>query len=360
MTKVKYTITIHTSRTNRIRLSKLDLTYHKKPVAAGFDKVQFMNQKVVIGAERNSKRLSLDDMLEYKQSNLYSQIFKSLLCLYLGNGCRVSIRGIDMDTATIHETRLLDRKSQPLALDFNLRKAIPQSTLDVLWDETPKGENLRTVVSHFLKGVTSKDRYFKFERLWRAYEQLAYLHYYHDNIPKSPNGTDAMRSMRTLILSNPAYLQDTLNLVDSIGSRALDKLHWKRLIESHYPYTGSANQLNCLINNLINGNQDYRLCRVFKKARDLRENGLTNHHLLAGVDSTIAGYQAARVKNNTHVLSLIICKYGFFMRNKMFHGHEADFTFCFTNHTEDDDITDFMNRILESFIVDLLCGYNSL
>lgn len=360
MTKVRYTITIHTSRTNRLRLNKIDLNYHKKPAAASFDIVQFLNQKVVIGAERNSKRLSLEDMLEYKQSNLYSQIFKSLLYLYLGNGSRVSIRSIDVDTATIHETRAIDRKSQPLGNDFNLRKAIPLPTLDVLWEETSKGENLRTVVSHFLKGVTSKDRYFKFERLWRAYEQLAYRHHYHDNIPKSPSGTDAMRSMRALIISNPAYIQDTLNLIDGIGSRSLDKLHWKRLIESNYPYSGTVNQLNCLISNLINGNQDYRLCRVFRKARDIRRNGLTNHHLLAGVDSTIAGYQAARAKNNSHVLSLIICKYGFFMRNKMFHGQEADFTFCFTNHTEDDDITDFMNRILESFIIDLLCGYNFL
>ena len=44
----------------------------------------------------------------------------------------------------------------------------------------------------------------------------------------------------------------------------------------------------------------------------------------------------------------------------MFHGEEADFTFCFTNHTEDDDITDLVNRILESMVLDLICGFNTL
>ena len=48
------------------------------------------------------------------------------------------------------------------------------------------------------------------------------------------------------------------------------------------------------------------------------------------------------------------------MRNKMFHGELGDFSFCFTNHTEDDDITDFLNDLLEKFVNELICGYNNL
>lgn len=132
------------------------------------------------------------------------------------------------------------------------------------------------------------------------------------------------------------------------------------MIESNFPYTGDINQLNLMIDNLIRNNKDIRLSRVLRKAIELRRTGLSHHGLLAAVNTTVYGYFTTRVRNNSHVLGLILCKYCYFMRNKMFHGEEADFTFCFTNHTEDDDITDFVNRILESMVLDLICGFNAL
>lgn len=360
MTKVKYTITIHTARTNNLRLNKADLQYKNKPAAAVDDTVRYYKQKIVFRAERNNKRLSLDDICEYKQSTLYSQIFKALLYLYLGNGHRVAIRSIEVSTPSNTETRDIEMKSQPLVNDFHLCKVIPDVVLMNLFDETAKGENLRTVASHYLKAITSKDRYFKFERLWRAFEQLAYWHYYHGPLPKNPNETDAMRDMRTLICLMPPYLRDTLDLIDRIGSRKIAKLHWGRLIESNFPYSGKKKQLTMMISNLIDQNKDFRLCRVFRKVRDIRESGLIHHGLMANVNTTIDGYTKNLDKHNEHVLSLILCKYCYFMRNKMFHGQEADFTFCFTNHTEDDDITDMLNNILECMVLDLICAFNSL
>ena len=229
-----------------------------------------------------------------------------------------------------------------------------------LFDETPKGDFLRRVSTHYLKAITSKDRYFKFERLWRAFEQLAYWHLYHDPLPKKPDETEAMREMRAFICTNPPCIQNTLSIVNKLGSRQISKLHWKRMIESNYPYSGNRNQLDLMINNLIDSNRDMRLIRVFRKAIDLRRTGLIHYDLLASVNSTIDSYALTRKRNNHHVLSLLLCKYCYFMRNKMFHGEEADFTFCFTNHTEDDDITDLVNRILESMVLDLICGFNTL
>lgn len=359
MTKVRYTITIHTARTNTLRLNK-NIKYKGQPATATDDSVQFLTQKIIFGGVRNSKRLSLDDICEYKQSTLYLQLLKSLLYLYLGNGHRVNIHSIEVSTPTITETRQIEKKYQPLANDFHLSKAIPDDVLLNLFDETPKGDFLRRVSTHYLKAITSKDRYFKFERLWRAFEQLAYWHLYHDHLPQKPDETEAMRRMRAFICTNPPCIQDTLSIVNKLGSRQISKLHWKRVIESNYPYSGNVAQLTLMIDNLINSNRDIRLSRVFRKAIDLRRTGLSHHGLLAAVNTTVNGYFITRVRNNSHVLSLILCKYCYFMRNKMFHGEEADFTFCFTNHTEDDDITDFVNIILESMVLDLICGFNTL
>ena len=359
MTKVKYTITIHTARTNSLRLHKTDLEYKNKPQTAQNDSVQFFMQKIVLICVRNKKRLTLDDICEYKQSTIYSQIFKSLLYLYIGNGRRVYIRSIEVSTATKTETRNIDYKNQPLINDFHLLRTIPNNVLLNIFDETPKGECLRTVSSHFLKAITSKDRYFKFERLWRAFEQLAYWHVYHTALPRHPDETQSMRQMRDFIRTKPQCLKNTLQLINRIKKDKIERLHWTRLIETNYPCT-TINEVNTFISNLINQNQDHRLLGVLKKARDIRRSNLISNNLLQTVDATIASYVKPPIKHNEQVLSIIACKYCYFMRNKMFHGQEADFTFCFTNHTEDDDITDFLNEILESLLFDLLCDFDNI
>ena len=182
----------------------------------------------------------------------------------------------------------------------------PNNVLLNIFDETPKGECLRTVSSHFLKAITSKDRYFKFERLWRAFEQLAYWHEYHSALPQKPNEGQAMIDMRTLICTNPQWLTDSINCIDHLNSHNIDKLHWKRLIETNYPYTGKIQQLNYLIDNLINQNKDIRLCRVLKKACNLRSAGLKSHNLYTTAENTIEGYRNGRLKHNEHILSLIV------------------------------------------------------
>ena len=102
MTKVRYTITIHTARTNTLRLNK-NIKYKGQSGTAVDDSVQFFIQKIIFRGVRNSKRLSLDDICEYKQSSIYSQLLKSLLYLYLGNGKRVIIHSIEVSTPTIDQ-----------------------------------------------------------------------------------------------------------------------------------------------------------------------------------------------------------------------------------------------------------------
>lgn len=359
MTKVKYSITIHTGRTNSLIFSKDDLQYKGKPVAASYDHIRFYKQKIVLRCERNRKSLSLDDICEYKQSSIYTQIYKSLLYLYMGNGKRVSIRSIELKTSKKEDNRIIDKTNQPLMRDFHFSKKIPQNVLLHLFDESPEGECLRVISTHFLKALTSTDRYFKFERLWRAFEQTAYWHLYNSSFPRHPEETKAMCKMRDFICTKPPYLRDTLKLINKIKKDKIDKLHWTRLIETNYP-CATIKEVHLFINNLINQNQDYRLRGVLKKARDIRRSNLISHNLLQTVETTIASYAQPPIKHNEQVLSIIACKYCYFMRNKMFHGQEADFTFCFTNHTEDDDITDFLNEILESLLFDLLCDFDNI
>ena len=82
MTKRKYLITIHTSRTKGVHEEKSEVPYPRMPKTSLGDTIKLYTQKVDICAERNGK-FDIEDIIEYKQSTIYTQIYKTLLYLFM-------------------------------------------------------------------------------------------------------------------------------------------------------------------------------------------------------------------------------------------------------------------------------------
>lgn len=298
--------------------------------------------------------------MEYKQNSIYVQIYKSLLYLFLKKGKRVNIKSIEVKRNGCQpETLQVDTKRQPLSGDFSLRYAVSDKVLAILWDESVKGETLRVSVSHFLVALSVTDRYKRFERLWRAFEQVVMWHKHHDAIPSKPKVFDALVEMRTYFCSNPLELSNTLCYVGTFNSTSIEKLHWDKLVKNNY-VSGNKAQIKQLYDDFFDKNKDERLVGVYKKIQKSYAKEIANQGRTGDFDAIVQYYNSTRVRNDCHLLSLIVCKYCYFMRNKMFHGEVADFSFCFTNHTEDDDITDFLNGLLERLVNELICKYDTL
>lgn len=359
MTRRKYDITIHTSRSEGMHENKFGVPYHKMSKTALRDTIKVYTQKIEIIAERNG-RFVLEDIIEYKQNTIYTQVYKALLYLFLKKKKSVKIRAIDIKRFGYSESLEIDSKRQPLDGDFNLQYAIPDDVLDVIWEESVKGNALRAAVSHFLVALSTKDRYKRFERLWRAFEQVIMWHKYHDNIPNKPSEFEALVEMRSHICSNPVELGKTFAYIDLLDSSKIEQLHWRKLILNNYTFNDKAKQVETLYNDFFDKNKDERLVSVFEKTLKLQEKEIDAQGRKAEFEALVYNYSTSHIRNNAHVLSLLVCKYCYFMRNKMFHGEVADFSFCFTNHTEDDDITDILNTLLEKFVNELICEYNKL
>lgn len=359
MTKRKYQITIHTSRTDGVHVEKNCVPYPQMSKASVGDAIKVFTQKIDIQAERNGK-FDIEDIIEYKQSTIYTQIYKALLYLFLKKGKRVNIRSIDISRTGYSKSLLIDAKRQPLVGEFSIRFTIPEDVLDILWDEGVKGYTLRAAASHFLVALSSNDRYIRFERLWRAFEQIAMWHYHHNAIPNKPKEFEALVNMRNHICANPIELSNTFAYVDKLDNTKIDSLHWRKLIQNNYTFTDKKRQVRDLYNDFFDKNKDERLAGVFKKALKIHKKEINNQGRMVDFETLISDYSNNHIRNNAHVLSLLVCKYCYFMRNKMFHGEVADFSFCFTNHTEDDDITDFLNELLERLVNELICEYNNL
>lgn len=359
MTKRKYQIIIHTSRTDGVHIEKKGVAYHKMSKTSVGDTIKVFTQKIDIQAERNRK-FDIEDIIEYKQSTIYLQIYKALLYLFLKKGKRVNIRSIDVSRTGYSKSLKIDAKRQPLMGDFTLLYSVPDVVLDILWDEGVKGDTLRAAVSHFLVALSSSDRYICFERLWRAFEQIAMWHKYHEAMPNKPKEFEALVNMRNHICSNPIELSNTFAYVDKLDNTKIDSLLWRKLIQNNYTCANKVRQVRELYGDFFDKNKDERLVGVFKKVLKMQEKEINNQGRMVDFETLISDYSNNHIRNNSHVLSLLVCKYCYFMRNKMFHGEVADFSFCFTNHTEDDDITEFLNELLERLVNELICEYNNL
>lgn len=165
--------------------------------------------------------------------------------------------------------------------------------------------------------------------------------------------------IRNYFETNPPGLSATLAKVDTYRIKAVSGLHWKQMIKNEFPYK-DENSLVELRNGFVDKNKDTRMLIAYRKAIDIYKKELDDSGLMPSFDAIINGYRATNAKDNTHLLGVLLCKYCYFMRNKMFHGEVADFSFCFTNHTEDDKITDMLNDLLESAVNDLLNDFNNL
>lgn len=335
-----------------------NVSYPLKKATSVGDTITVFTQKIVIDGVRNNK-YNIDDILVYKQNTLYSQIFKALIYAYLAHGRRVNIRSISVERPSYSDVLTVNNRMQPINGDFVIRRPIIPAVLNNVWLETRRGHYFRTAASHYLTGIASRDRYIKFEKLWRAFEQIVFWHKYHETIPSRFKDMDSLLEMRNYFETNPPGLSATLAKVDTYRIRAVSGLHWKQMIKNEFPYK-DENSLVELRNGFVDKNKDTRMLIAYRKAIDIYKKEIDDSGLMPSFDAIINGYRVTNAKDNTHLLAVLLCKYCYFMRNKMFHGEVADFSFCFTNHTEDDKITDMLNDLLESAVNDLLNDFNNL
>ena len=229
MTKQKYIIIIQISRTRGVHKEKNNVCYPRMPKSSLGDIIIVHTKKIKIEAERN-RIYKIDEIMEYKQNTIYMQIYKALLYLFLKIGKRVNVKKILIERLGKSEELDIDTKRQPLSGKFSLKYSVSETVLNILWEESVRGNTLRSAVSHFLVALSTCDRYKRFERLWRSFEQIFVWHKYHNDLPNKPKELEALVEMRNYLCSNPTELQNTFNYVDGLDCATIEMLHWKKLL----------------------------------------------------------------------------------------------------------------------------------
>jgi hypothetical protein len=358
MSTNNYKITIHISRTNTIREVINNVPFPNSVHGRG-DKIIFFKQKITIQAIRSRKYAPLD-IITNKYNSLYGQIFKSLIYLYAVNGAKVNIISIDIERYT---TRTNDPKfsvniseeEQPIKNNFALRYPMSNFIKNKIWEENTDAYSIRNILTIWLIAISSIDRYYIFERSWRAFERLCY---YKSRAITNLKEFEAIVNLKDYILNNLHSFQDSLNIASSITSREFNNYDWGGYIRSEFlplskstkprPYT------EIYQNHLVTCNTDWRIMKMLNDTLTIRETELRHHGVYNPINTHIITHLRLHTTANEQILCIMCCKYAYFLRNKMFHGEKPDYTFTFSENTIDNKIIDKLNYLFSSLINELL------
>lgn len=350
---MKHVVTLYLKRGNLAKGMVIDSVYHTNPVKS--DKISFLSSMARIASER-SKGFDADSILTNNGNTIFRQIMKAILFCGAVNRQNTFIHKLRI-TKGVGNALLTEvyykQKDQPLAW-HNITFTLPfqkKNLADQLFSGN-YGDKLSTILSHWLTGISSKDRHKKFESLWRAFEQLSD---YHNRAMANRKEFDNLREMRTFMESHVALLPYTAALLSAKDYAWLRSFQWKQLIYNNYPQSATKKSVwEGYRDNFVLRNTDSRIIQLINDTLVYRKKKLDEADVLDDINAHIATYTASPIVNDIQLAAFICCKLAYYLRNKIFHGEVYERHFRFYNIVNDDCQLDELNAVLEMLTYELI------
>lgn len=294
------------------------------------------------------------EILSKANNTINTQIIKVLLCYYAVSGDFPTVENISIvrkkSGQPDYTYRECDNILQPIGYIRNRTLVCSQDVLNILLDETPKGQTLRIAMSYWLKGISSDDVYYKFDHLWRAFNRLFM---YQGNDPKEH---ECMKVMRNFVLNNPGHFIRSIAITNAYSREVLHSFRWSRMILNDYE---TREKTNALVK-FVQRYHDSRIMNLLSEKLACRNKYIDDPHNPA-FRTTIDNH----INNNLHttvdaeLVTLLAIKYSYFVRNKLFHGETADGTFKVKSNNLDNEMKR-LNSLLEVLVMELMENYQLL
>lgn len=356
---MKHIVTLYLKRGSLAKGMVIESVYHTNPIKN--DKISFSSSMARIVSER-SKGFDADSILANNGNTIFRQIMKAILFCGAVNRQKTFIHKLRITkgaaNALLTEVNY-KLKDQPLAW-HNITFTFPfqkEHLADQLFVGN-YGDKLSTILSHWLTGISSKDRHKKFESLWRAFEQLSD---HHNRAMANRKEFDNLREMRIFMEGHVALLPHTAALLSAKDYLWLRSFQWKQLIFNNYSQSATKKSVwEGYRDNFVLRNTDSRIIQLLKDTLVYRKKKLDEADVLDDINAHITTYTASPVVNDIQLAAFICCKMAYYLRNKIFHGEVYERHFRFYNIVNDDRQLDELNAVLEMLTYELIDHFADL
>lgn len=330
---------------------------------ASFDVFRFSRKKIEIQCVR-SVNYAQNTILDNPQNTIYRQIVKALMVHFLINTKDARINCIKV-------IRVLQRKASEIKVDHHYKPneqplpiittaLTPISNAITLLGEDETSVWYRNVVEHWIKGVTTDDVFLRFESMWRSFERMIF--YGNRNNPVVGDRKKefaALRTMRTNLITHSALLTNSLNLANSYTIDDITIFRWREFMNNDFTTT-SGYQKDCenYRDFFVNPNNDPRVVELIRRTYV----NIQKKAIACGMDAELQAIIAGKTnvnKINHELVAVLLCKYAYFHRNKVFHGETISKSlFLPPSNDSDEPRVTFLNTLLENTVRDCLENFS--
>lgn len=312
------------------------------------DDIEIYTNEINISATRSSN-INLSNIFYNHNSSLYNQIIKCLAFYYSSTKKFTEIQSLVITRK--RSSKILDKKklnkaeiNQIIANTFSLSFNIKKDKLSVLFSETEKGKTTLNALTYLLKANSCANEDEKFEKLWKSFNQLYRL------IGQKNTEFDCLVEIKKFINTNYNRLNYSTKSVTKLDSKGLRlPLRWRAMIINNYDTEKQTKNYR----DSILRYSDHRVMNVYKETLGNREQFLKNKGYYNQVVTHIDKHISAKTTIDNELISVLILRYMYFVRNKTFHGEKIDSTFRLAINKEIKEFK-WLNEKLEPFIVDLI------
>ena len=323
------------------------------------DKFTFKSSCIVIECKRSNTQKK-EEVENNPGNTIHVQIKRALLLYYAANVQRtrvysISVHKIIRKTKTLIAELIYDEKNQPLHLTSV--PAMYQFNLGLLM-QNGLGVDSRlyeTILSHWLGAWTVSDRYEKFARLWRCFEQLSVKAHHGAGFQEKQR----LESLRNFIRGHAGNLPESCNHVNAMTYAEFRAFFWKLLIFNNFKRSAGAGKYEEYRDHFVLPYRDERVMQMLSDTLIYRTNELTTHHFIAAITGHLTTELAHAVKRNEDVVAILSGYYAYYTRNKIFHGEYSERSFSICKSSED-DIVDKLNALMEKVTYELIDCYQIL
>ena len=197
--------------------------------------------------------------------------------------------------------------------------------------------------------MNSGDTYFRFDRLWKAYDRLLL---YEGNTTQERVG---IPSIKNVISNNSAHFPISVGITNAYSSIELRSFQWNALFANK---TIGYTKINELVRRLTEYS-DHRIVSLFQGISNGRkiQQALSNSGNLPIVNNHFA--VNAATNHDIDLVLLLSLTYTYYIRCRLFHGEVIDSSFKLKSTKEDYEV-EKLTELLESVIFELLSNWGIL
>lgn len=311
------------------------------------DTITFSEDKISMELSR-AKKYEDGLILSNANNTINAQIIKALLCYYAISPRFPLIKDLSIYrkdySGTIYEYNECKSFIQPLGNwqnSYCRPLVFSQSVMDVLLNESPKGQSFRIAMSYWLKGYISNDEYFKFDHYWRAFNRL-YMY-----LGCNSNELNSRIAMRDFILRHERFFSKSISVTNMYSQPELHSYRWNKMILNDYNTRSKTEALK----DFVLRHHDCRIMQLLKEKLACRMQFLKDKGLDGIVNLHIKTHNTSI--QDGELVTLISIKYAYYIRNRFFHGEVPDGTFKIKNDNIDQEIQR-INNLLEVLVWELI------